>query len=219
MKPPSEDHDLIRWLDGEMTAPERASFEERLKREPALAKDAEELRALSADIQAHLPAELPIPHGDFFNSQIQVRIAQMDLEEKRAAQSAAATGWSSVFAWLRLPWLTAAGAVALAVVGFVLMRPGHTPGRESSILSSYTPNSGVHARTFHDTGAEATVLMLDGLDAVPAERKISGVHAARTEWEPEVASTTLYDEQGSSVLKISSDALGMPMIWSKTPRG
>lgn len=218
MKPPSEDHDLIRWLDCEMTAAERTSFEARLTRDPALAKDAKELRALSQNIRAHLPAEMPVPHADFFNSQIQVRIAQMDSEEARAKQAAPA--WGSLFQWLRQPWLTAAGAVALAVFGFFLLRPGTTEvAMESSIISSYTPNASVHAHTFHDAGAEATVLMLDGLDAVPAERKISGVHAVRSEWEPEVASTTLFDSEGDSLLSISSDALGHPMIWAKGPRG
>lgn len=219
MKPPSEDHDLIRWLDGEMTAAESAAFEERLKQNPVLAKDAQELRALSTGIRAHLPATLEVPHADFFNSQIQVRIAQLESDDartKRLAHSA----WASVFQWLRQPWLTAAGAVALAVLSFVMLRPGvEGSPSESSILSSYTPNSSVHARTFHDTEADATVLMLDGLDAVPAERKISGVHAVHSEWEADVASTTLYDSQGASLLSISSDALGHPVIWSKSPRG
>lgn len=219
MKQPSEDHDLIRWLDGEMTAAESAAFEERLKQDPVLAKDAQELRALSAGIRAHLPATMEVPHADFFNSQIQVRIAQLESEEARA-KAPAPSALRALFQWLRQPWLTAAGAVALAVVSFVMLRPGvEGSASESSILSSYTPNSSVHARTFHDTDADATVLMLDGLDAVPAERKISGVHAVRSEWEPEVASTTLYDAQGGSLLSISSDALGHPMIWSKSPRG
>jgi hypothetical protein len=217
MKPPSEDHDLIRWLDGEMTAAERSAFEERLKQDPALAKDAEELRALSAGIRTHLPAELPIPHADFFNSQIQVRIAQLESDDARA-RSSASTRSASWFAWLRLPWLTAAGAVALAILGFVIMQPA-AQKMESSIISSYTPNSSVHARTFHDAAADATVLMLDGLDAVPAEKKITGVHAARSEWEPEVASTTLFDSHGASLLMISSDARGNPMIWTKAPQG
>lgn len=218
MKPPSEDHDLIRWLDGEMTAAERASFEERLKQDPALAKDAEELRALGASLRAHLPAEMPVPHADFFNSQIQVRLAQMEAEEARASQ--ALPGWGGWLQWLRQPWAAAACAAAVVVAGVLLLNPGAEVSRESSILSSYTPNSQVHARAFHDSAAEATVLMLEGLEAVPAERQVSGIHAVRSELEAEVASTTLYDAKGASLLMISSDALGHPMIWSKgSPRG
>ena len=67
MKPPSEDHDLIRWLDGEMTDSEIAAFEARLKDDPLLSKEADELRALSTGIREHLPAEMRVPHADFFN--------------------------------------------------------------------------------------------------------------------------------------------------------
>lgn len=38
MKPPSEEHDLVRWLDGEMTETERTAFEDRLKTDAALAR-------------------------------------------------------------------------------------------------------------------------------------------------------------------------------------
>ena len=219
MKPPSENHDLIRWLDGEMKEPERASFEEQLKHDPVLAKEAQELRALSEGIRSHLSAEMKVPHADFFNSQIQVRIAQMGIDDARAKQKREATDWSVLLQWLRQPWLAAAGAVALAIIGFVVLRPtADTPG-ESFILSSYAPNAHVQARTFHDAAADATVLMLDGLDAVPTDRKVSGISVQRSETEPELASTTLYDAGGTPLLMISRDAAGNPLIWAKTPQG
>ena len=96
----------------------------------------------------------------------------------------------------------------------VVLRP-NVPS-ESLILSSYTPNAHVQAHTFHDKAADATVLMLDGLDAVPAEKKVSGINVLRSEMEPALASTTLYDAQGALVLMISRDAVGNPMI---SPRG
>lgn len=218
MKPHSEDHDLIRWLDGEMSATEHNAFAERLKQDPMLAKEAQELRALSAGIRSHLPADMPVPHADFFNSQIQVRIAQLEADDERA-RPAATPGWSDLFRWLRQPWLTAAGAVALAVISFVLLRPAAELPAASSILSSYTPNTSVHAHTFHDDAADATVLMLDGLDAIPADRKISGINVHRSESEPQFAATALYDAAGERLLVISRDAIGNPLIWAKTPRG
>jgi hypothetical protein len=218
MKPPSENHDLIRWLDGEMKEAERASFEEQIKQDPVLAREAEELRSLSADIRSHLPAELKVPHADFFNSQIQVRIAQMEADEARAKQSEV-PNWTALLQWLRQPWFAAAGAVALAIMSFVLLRPVQDEPAESFILSSYTPNAQVQARAFHDTAADATVLMLDGLEAVPAERKVSGINAQRSETEPELASTTHYDAAGAPLLTISRDGVGNPLIWTKTPQG
>jgi hypothetical protein len=214
MKPPSEEHDLIRWIDGEMNETEIVTFEERLKQDPVLAKEARQMRELSTNIRAHLPAEMRVPHADYFNTQIEVRITQMALDDARAKQ--AAPGWGAMLQWLRQPWFALAGTAALAVLGFFLLNPATGDASESMILSSYTPNTHVQARTYHDSAADATVLMLDGLDAVPAERKVSGINIQRSEVEPELASTTMFDSHGTPVLMISRDALGNPMI---TPRG
>ncbi len=214
MKHPSEEHNLIRWIDGEMNETERTAFEEHLKQDPALATEARQMRALSTILRAHLPAEMPVPHADFFNTQIEVRISQMALDDARAKQTG--TNWGAALQWLRQPWFALAGTAALAVLGFFLLNPATGDASESLILSSYTPNTNVQARTYHDNDAEATVLMLDGLDAVPAERKVSGISIQRSEVEPELASTTMYDNHGTAVLMISRDAFGNPMI---TPRG
>ncbi len=214
MKHPTEEHDLIRWIDGEMNETERTTFEERLKQDPALATEARQMRALSSSLRTHLPAEMRVPHEDFFNTQIQVRIAQMAQDDARAKQ--ASSSWGDILQWMRQPWFALAGTAALAVLGFFMLSPATGDASESMILSSYTPNTNVQARTYHDNGAEATVLMLDGLDAVPAERKVSGINIQRSEVEPELASTTMYDHKGTAVLMISRDALGNPML---TPRG
>ena len=210
MKHPSEEHDLIRWIDGEMNETERTTFEARLKDDPALATEAQKMRALSASLRAHLPAEMRVPHADYFNTQIEVRITQMALDDARAQK--VTTSWSALLQSLRQPWFALAGTAALAVLGFFVLRPDAGDASESMILSSYTPNTNVQARTYHDAGADATVLLLDGLDAVPADRKISGINIKRTELEPELASTTMFDGQGTAVLMISHDALGNPMI-------
>lgn len=210
MKTPTDDLELIRWIDGEMNEAERSSFEERLKHEPALEAEARKMRALSDTLRAHMPAEMRVPHADYFNTQIGVRITQMALDDSRTSQTY--PGWSKLLRWFRQPWFAMAGAAALAVLGFVLMNPVRSGATGSMILSSYTPNTHVQARTYHDQNADATVLMLDGLDAMPADRKISGVNIQRSEVEPELASTTMYDHNGAAVLMISRDALGNPLI-------
>jgi hypothetical protein len=213
MKPLFEEHDLSRWIDGEMNETECAAFEEHLKHDAALANEARKMRALSDSLRTHMPAEMHVPHAEYFNTQIEVRITQMALDEARLQQSGGS--FASLLHWLRQPWFAVSSATALAVLGFVLLRP-MSDASESMILSSYTPNTHVQARTYHDDGAEATVLMLDGLDAVPAERKISGIKIQRSEVEPELAETTMYDDQGKAVFMISRDEFGIPMI---SPRG
>jgi hypothetical protein len=202
-----------------MTDTEIAAFEARLKDDPLLSKEADELRALSTGIREHLPAEMRVPHADFFNSQIQVRIAQMDLDESRRKGSGSQSLTVTLLTWLRHPWFATAGAVALAILGFVLMRPETQSSGHSLILSSYTPGLGVEASTYHNIEADATVLMLDGLEDVPADRKISGLSVQSSDNQSKVATTTLFDATGSPLLVISRDAVGHPLFLTNTPRG
>lgn len=210
MKTPSdENHDLIRWLDGEMTADERRAFEATLQNDPELAAEAESMRQLSESLKTHLPAEMPVPHADFFNSQIQVRIAQMELDEAREREKAAEStaGWLS---WLRMPWLAGAAAAAFAIAGLVWTQ--NSSNGTSTIASTYTPNPSVHAQVFHSSDAQATVLMLDGLEPVPAEKKIVGFRVHRAESDAEVATTTLFDENGSVLAVVALNAKGQPQV-------
>ena len=211
MKTPSEDHDLIRWLDGEMTDAERAGFESRMGADPMLKSEAEMMQRMSADLRAHLPAEMPVPYADFFNSQIQVRIAQ---DEPSILPSVRAS-WLD---WLRLPTLITAAA-AVAIGGFMIFQK-QTPLTGNSVVHSiYVPNPSVQARSFHSDEAQATVLILDGVEAMPVDRKIVGFHIERTETDQEVATTTLFGEHGQVVAVVAKDARNQPRLLSANPRG
>lgn len=98
------------------------------------------------------------------------------------------------------------------------MQKGPAAG-DSVVLSIYVPNASVHARNFHSDEAQATVLMLDGVEAIPADRKIVGYYIERTETDQEVATTTLYGKSGEVVLVVSKDVRNQPRLLSATPRG
>jgi anti-sigma-K factor RskA len=216
MKTPTEDHDLLRWLDGEMSAAEKAAFESRLAADPALKAEAELMQRLSADLRTHLPAEMPVPYADFFNSQIQVRLAQ---DENQQLSAPAAEGW---FGWLRKPWLTPAFAAAAIAMAALTMWQNGAPseGTDSLVNSIYVPNSAVKARSFHSDEAQATVLMLDGLEEMPADRKIVGFNIDRSEVDEAVAATTLFGTDGKAVAVMAKDARNQPLLLtSTTPRG
>ncbi len=215
MKPPSENHDLIRWLDGEMSDIERISFETRMKDDPAMSREAAELKAISGHLRIHLPAEMKVPYEDFFNSQVQVRIAQVDRRDRPGAPDSLL---SSVIGWVRKPWFAGAIATALILLGFTFFGSADV-GSDSLILSSYTPNARVQARTFHDDSAQATILMLDGLDEIPADRKVSGLNVHHSGGGADVAETTLFDANGARLLMISRDAAGNPTFQEMNPRG
>jgi hypothetical protein len=54
---------------------------------------------------------------------------------------------------------------------------------------------------------------------MPADRKIVGFHIERSESDQEVATTTLYGEQGQIVAVMAKDARNQPRLLSAIPRG
>lgn len=216
MKTPTEDHDLIRWLDGEMNSAEKALFSERLASDPELKAEAEFMQRMSADLRANLPAEMPVPFGDFFNSQIQMRISQ---EEPEADHVEAGTR-ASWLDWFRMPgFATTAAVTAAVVIGAVWILQQPSAG-VSLVLSTYAPNQSVQVSSYHSAEAEATILMLNGLEELPADRKIVGYHIERSETDQAVAATTLYGERGEVVLVVAKDARNQPrLIAAANPRG
>jgi anti-sigma-K factor RskA len=213
MKTPPENHDAapdwMRWLDGELSPTERAAFEQRLASDPELRAEAEAGRQLSQLLKRELPAEMPVPHADFFNSQIQVRLSQVEADERRTAKATPA-GWLNGLRW---PWLV--GAAAAAVITIALLR---TEGPVSSstdtlVRSTYAPNPKVVVSSFHSDEAEATVLMLDGLEELPADRKVVGWHLNSGEADPAFATTTFRGASGQVEVVMTRDAQNQPRLW------
>ena len=214
MKTPPEDHDLIRWLDGEMNETERTAFEERLESEPALKSMAQSFEKMGDSLRTQFPKDRPMPYADFFNSQIQVRIAQMEGDEERATPSARAS-WREIF---RLPWLAAAAAIVVAMVA-VFNQPGSVRSDVTQVLSTYAPNPDVVVRGYEDADAQATVLMLDGLPDLPPDQKIVGydVHGSRP--DKAMASVTLLDAKGNPLVVLAKDGRDQPHLWDLHSRG
>lgn len=206
---PTDPHDLItRWVDGAMNPAERTAFEAELERSPTLRAEAEAAKAVGPLLRGHVALESAVPHGDYFNSQIQERIAELRRAERQTQATPtllAALSWA-----MRRWWLLTAAAAAVAV-SLVLWHP-FTAETSSRVLGFYTPNPNVQARSYEDSDANAAVLMLDGLTAIPDDHPISGIKVQRTVNEPETASTTLYDEKDSVLLAMAADAAGAPHV-------
>lgn len=83
MNPNPDEQLLARWLDGELNAAEKASFDARLNSDAALRSEADSLQSLRDMLHTGFPKIAEVPHADFFNSQIQERISEM----RRAEQS------------------------------------------------------------------------------------------------------------------------------------
>ncbi len=218
MKTPPENHaatppDWMRWLDQEMPAAERAAFEQRLQSDPALRAEVDSARQLSEMLKNGLPAEMPVPHADFFNSQIQVRLAQMDLDEQRATPASRRGTWLE---WLRSPWLFGAAAAAAIAVLLLADRGSPPSASDTLVMSTYAPNPKVMVNAYHSDEADATVLMLDGLDELPADRKIVGWNLQSGDADSGLAGTALRGASGEVEVVVMRDARNNPLLW--TPR-
>ncbi|WP_050031385.1 hypothetical protein [Verrucomicrobium sp. BvORR034] len=213
MKTP-DDQLLARWLDGELSADERPRFEAMLEADPALREEASSLRQLGDLLRANVDMERPLPNADFFNSQIQEQIAADQRADQRVKSTAAAGSGSSWLSWLRSPWIFA-GAAATLAVGMLVM-PSAQPGEETRVLSFYTPKSGIEASTYHNKDAGATVLVLNGLEAIPSDRDIVGINVHHSETDAQVATTTLYDDQGGVLLVMAKDSASKPMVLGRS---
>ena len=207
MNPNPDEQLLARWLDGELNADERASFEARLNSDPALRAEADSLMGLRDMLQTGFPKIAEVPHADFFNSQIQAQISQVQMEEKKAASQAGAT---ARFGWFFKPWMLA-GAAAVCVL-LALMQWQMNPGASTVVLSTYAPNAGVKAATYHSSEANATVLMLDGLESMPADKKIVGYRVHHSETDQAVAMTTLFSDSGDVLLVLAKDGRNQPRV-------
>jgi anti-sigma factor RsiW len=198
---------LTRWLDGEMDSAEQSTFEARLHANPELRREAHAMKELSASLQAEFPRITEVPHADFFNSQIQERIGQLDREERREAhRKAPARRWTS---WLPLPWLVGGAAASIALFA-IMARPD--TGTASVVLSTYAPNAAIQPRTYHSAEANATVLMLDGLENIPADRIVVGFHVDHSDTQQELAMTTLYSAAGEPLMVLDVDGRGQPHL-------
>jgi anti-sigma factor RsiW len=151
---------LALWLDDELEGEQRAAMDAWALTQPAQLAAREELRQYRATMQAAIPASVEPPYPDFFNSRIEKSIRELAASPRvPAAQTAASRPWWS-------SWLLPVSAVAGMV--FTFWMGAQTAGmRGSATPSVYTPESGVNAEWFASASADATVILLEGVEAIP----------------------------------------------------
>lgn len=212
MKTPEEQNiKLTRWIDGAMNNAERAAFETEMIGDPVLRAEADDLQQLGGILRSGLTTEKTVPNADFFNSQIQERIAELHRSEDRArSKQESASTWLN---WLRTPWAIA-GATAVVALGLFFARSKEDIPR-TQVLGLYTPNPAVRATSYHSIEADATVLVLDGLDPFPENQDITAMNVDHSETDPQMAATTLYGQDGKILLVMAIDSRNQPMFLGK----
>lgn len=163
-----DDVTLALWLEDELEGEAFTSVDSWAAGQPEQLAARTELREWKRRISVAVPCEEDLPFPDFFNSRIQQAIA--------GGAPVPATASPAKTPWWRAWWVptTAMAGMALAFwagnrtagpTGSALV---HDPISKSPLAPAlYTPESGVKADYFASHDASATVIVLDGVSAIP----------------------------------------------------
>ena len=190
-----DDTRLALWLEDELKGEELAAFEASVAGRQELHAARAEARRWREMMAAALPSSEEPPYPEFFNHRVAHSIRE--LEAKPAATPKAASG----FSWRS--WFMPVAACAGMVIAFWLggKRTGGVPeidvtGAPRAIPVDpvlYTPESGVSAEWFASTEASATVIVINGVDAIPDATDFS--ETVFQKQQREVDSTAALDDK------------------------
>jgi len=180
---------ITKWVDGALSAEELRAFEAEMSEDAELRNEAEGAKRVGAILKQGLRGDVEPPAAEFFNAQIGKRIR----EESPAVAPLEVVGGgeAKVVPMMKAPWLVAAAACLVAIFSLV-NRPA---APEPAVAGVYVPVANVTADVYVDEDAEATVIMFEGLDEVPAEREVKPFSVAS--YEP--------DDSGKAVFYAAND--------------
>jgi len=166
MKSTPDESTIARWFEGQLSGEEltkmdayAAENKELLTQRDAFQMTSEELRKI--------PESVEPPYPDFFNSQVQKLIR----EEERTSESRPGSEKTSSWFERWSAWFAPAAVVAMVAcfyAGTQVSRDGFTQAATvSNNAALYTPYGDVDAQVVHSVSTGSTVIVLDGLEAIP----------------------------------------------------
>ncbi len=200
---------LTRWVDGQLTPEETARVAEQTAQSPELLRDKHAARQIGTLLREHLPVSLDPPSPEFFTSSIMEEIRR----ELPAAPARPVR--PSRWEWLRAPWFAPLASAAAVAVAFVVWDHRAAPAVAPGLLAqTYTPDPKVTASTYYSEEAEATVIDLQNLDAVPDNHEVRAFDVASAEpaepGNPQVFFAA--NDASRPVLVLSKDGREIPRV-------
>ncbi len=158
---------LALWLEDELEGEQLAEFEVWVAGQPEHLAAREKIRGMRRVIASAIPAAEEPPHLEFFTSRIS-RVIRNEPHEP-VVPRVPRISWQS----LLMPLAACAGMALAFLVGVKTRQSGadvDVAGAPRAIPVEpivYTPESGVKAEWFASTKASATVIVLNGVQAIP----------------------------------------------------
>jgi hypothetical protein len=190
---------LALWLDDELEGDEFALVEAWAADKPEQLAAREENRRWRKQFAALVPASEEPPYPDFFNSRIRRAITET-AQVETVAQVRKVSWWRA--AW----WMPTAAVAGMALTFWlgtrvtppqtaspVVVTPTPVPAISPAL---YTPDVEVKADYFSSAKAGATVIVLDGVAAIPDDMDF--IHTAAVETPNDSDRTALSDQPADS---------------------
>lgn len=179
MNTPPDDVTLALWLEDELHGDEFAAVEAWARTQPDQIAMRESARKWKAMVKSAIPAVEEPPYPDFFNKRIAQHIKRHEAQqtETRAQNTipfwrkftlplAACAGMAFTF-WLGIHSRSIPVVETIAEMTATDELIQLAEANDSPPATVYTPENGVRAECFESETASATVVVLDGLAAIP----------------------------------------------------
>jgi hypothetical protein len=150
---------LMLWLEDELPEDLKQQIDAWAADQPLWLEKRESARLWRGQLSQAM-AEQELPYGDFFQSQL-----MRTIEQSRAASQRDVPPAVHVSPWRKF-WLPASVAAAM-VLGFIGGTQWQEKPHRAKTLVTYTPEEGVKAEFFETSPAEGTVIVLNGMAALP----------------------------------------------------
>jgi hypothetical protein len=212
MKPQDEER-ITRWIDGDLPD---SDVEDLLAAHPELRDAKSQSESLGNLLRKELDSGEKIPYADFFNHQLMKRIEEGDESpastpaEKEALAESLFPRFTFFKKFAAFAAIGVAAVGVAAVSGILLFSNVQVGGSE--IVSTYTPDPKLEAKTFFSDEANATVLLIEGLDEIPAQREVTGVQAVGYVPHDGASHFTLYSTSQIPMLVLALDNARRPHI-------
>ena len=161
-----DDELLALWVDDALDGPSAAAVDAWASTQPEWLERREQARQIAPLLKSGLPASEEPPYAEFFNTRIAREIAR----ESGGAVAPTFSRSRSLWSWF-LP-ATAVAGMAFCFWAGTRMVPAPTIAAPDPVAAPlapylYTPEKGVKAAYFASEPAEAMVIVLDGVAAIP----------------------------------------------------
>ena len=204
-----EEELITRWIDGELNGQDEADFKKLYDSNPDIFYSFKEDSGIYKQVfRDHYESEKEVPYGDFFNSQIKKKIL-----EENGSTSTPSSFLSDMIQWIKSPFTWSAAALSFCLIVFFNI-PSESGFSGGTIVSTYSPDASVSivSAEFNEE-ANATVIVLEGLEPVPNETDFSGNHIVSYDRQGPPGFVQFYNKNDKLVYILETDEYGQPNVF------